>query len=144
MISSQLMTKSYLLEVHQGIHVWRTDQMKLALYQQTANLDADVIAAYTALNETVGTGYVAGGFNLVSTPGFPKVSPTSRKWLMDFADIVVPAALFSTRRGLIYNASKANRSVAVVQFGYTYNPTVSFSIVWPPNDDDNCLIRLGA
>lgn len=144
MISSQLMTKSYLLELHRAVHNWDVDQMKLALYQATANLDPDVITAYTALNETVGTGYVAGGFNLVSTPGFPKVSLTSRKWLMDFADIAVTPALFSTRRGLIYNASKANRAVAVVQFGYTYNPTVSFSFVWPPNDDDNCIIRLGA
>jgi hypothetical protein len=144
MISSQAMCKSYLLELHQAVHDWDTDQFKLALYQATANLDPDVIAAYTALNETVGTGYVAGGYNLAITAGFPKVSLTSRKWLVDFVDIAVNPAVFSTRRGLIYNSSKANRSVAVIQFGYTYNPTVSFGIQWPPNDDDNCIIRLGA
>lgn len=144
MISSQAMCKSYLLELHQGIHVWGVDQMKLALYQATAVLDPDTIGAYTAANETVGTGYVAGGYNLVIPAGFPKVSTISRKWLCDFNDILVNPAVFSTRRALIYNSSKANRAVAVVQFGYTYNPTVSFGIQWPPGDDDNCIIRLGA
>lgn len=146
MISSQAMCRSFLAEQQAGIHDWTVDQFKLALYQQTAILDPDIITAYTPVNETVGVGYVAGGFNLVLTPGFPQtvVIPPSRRWLVDFQDIYVNPAMFSTRRALIYNASKANRAVSVLEWGYTYSPSINFLIEWPPNDPDNCLIRLGA
>lgn len=141
-MSTQTICKSFLLELLQGIHVFGTDTIKLALY--TAALDPDVVTAYSATNEAAGTGYAAGGFTLALTATFPKVSSTSRKALVDFADVAANPAAFTTRAGLIYNASKANRAIAAIDFGLSYVAVHNFSLVWPPADDANCLIRLGA
>lgn len=143
---SQNLCKSYLLELHQGIHVWGTDQMRLALYTPSAVLDPDSVTAYTVTNEVSGTGYTAGGPALVLASGFPRLSPTgARIVLIDFEDVALdPANGFTTRYGLIYNASKANRAVAVLDFGLGYVAVSSFGVVWPVADDNNAIIRLGA
>lgn len=143
---TQNLCKSYLLEREQGIHVWGTDVMKLALYEAAAALNPDTATAYNASNECVGTGYTAGGVVLVLTSGFPKLSPTgARKVLIDFADIALsPASGFTARYGLIYNASKGNKAVAVIDFANTIPATSSFGVVWPVPDDSNAIIRLGA
>ncbi len=145
---SQNLCKSYLLERELGIHVWGTDQMKLAIYSSIALLDPDLVTAYLATNEVSGTGYTAGGVNLALTAGFPKLSntPGVRKVLIDFVDVTINPANWSmgARCGLIYNASKANRGVAVVDFGSLLQVTTSFGVVWPVPDDSNAIIQLGA
>lgn len=141
----QNLCSSYLLELHQGIHDWTTDQFKLALYTASASLDPALVTAYTATNEVSGTGYTAGGFALTLTAGYPKLSPSGAAMvLVDFSDIAAAASGFSYRRGLIHNASKANRAVAVIDFAQTLSVTTSLGIVWPTPDDNSCIIRLGA
>lgn len=142
----QNLCKSYLLERELGVHVWGTDQMKLAFYTPDAVLDPDQVTVYTPTNEVVGTGYSAGGVVLALTPGFPCLSPTgARKVLIDFADVSLnPANGFTVRYGLIYNASKGNKAVAVIDLGLGYPVTSSFGVVWPVPDDSNAVIRLGA
>lgn len=141
-MTSQNITKSFLLECLQGVHVIGTDVLKLALY--SVALDPDLVTAYSATNEIAGTGYVAGGVALTLTATFPKLSTTARKALIDFADVAIAPAAFTARTGLIYNFSKANRSIAVVDFGHSYVAVHNFNIVWPSPDDSHCLIRLGA
>lgn len=144
MTPNQNLCRSYLLELHEAIHNWLTDQFKLALYTPSATLDPASTTAYTAANEVAGVGYVAGGVPLLVTPGYPLLSPAG-KVLLDFADIHInPASGFTTRYGLIYNASKANRAVAVLDWGYQYAPAVALDIVWPTPDDNDAIIRLGA
>jgi hypothetical protein len=139
----QAMTRSYLLEREQGVHVWGVDVMMLSLY--TGTLDPDTLAAYTAVNEVVGAGYAAGGVALALSAGFPMLSPSGvRKVLWDFADVVFNPASFTWRSGLIYNASKANRSVAVLDFGQDQIATVNATIVWPDPSDNLAIIRSGA
>jgi hypothetical protein len=140
----QNLCRSYLLELHQGIHVWGTDQMKLALYTSAAQLDPNVITAYSAVHESAGTNYPAGGFNLTLAAGFPKLVDARPLVLIDFEDIAVTPAFFATTFGLIYNSSKANRAVAVLNWGLGYFATVDFGIKWPPPDASHCVIRLGA
>lgn len=143
---SQNLCSSFLLELHQGIHVFGTDTFKQALYSGSASLDPKLVTAYTATNECVGTGYVAGGSVLALTPTYPKLSPSGAALvLVDFVDLgPIAGAGFSYRYGLIYNASKANRAVAVVDFGAILQVTSSYGVVWPLPDDNNCIIRLGA
>lgn len=141
---SQNVCKSYLLEVQQGIHQWGVDVFKLALFTSGAVLDPLTTTVYSALNESGGTGYPAGGFVLALKAGFPKLSPTASKSLISFDDIAVNPAFFATRYGLIYNSSKANRAFAVLDWGIGYFATIDFGIQWPTSDDDNCIIRLGA
>lgn len=142
----QNLCRSFLLEVLKGTHAFQTDTFKLALYTPAAVLDPDSVTAYSATDEVSGTGYTAGGVALTLASGFPKISPTGAyKSLVDFEDVLLnPANGFTTRYGLIYNASKSNKAVAVIDFGIGYPVTVSFGVVWPVADDANCLIRLGA
>lgn len=144
-MTSQNLCRSYLLEQTQGIHVWGTDAMWLSLYA-AATLNPDTLGAYTAAGEVSGSGYVAGGVALTLTPGYPQLSPSgARLVLIDFVDLLItPASGFTPRQGLIYNKSKANRSVAVIDFANTLPVTTSFNVVWPTPDDNNCIIRLGA
>lgn len=144
MIPTQRLCRSYLLELHQGIHDWDTDEFMLALYTPSATLDPATTTVYTTANEVSGVGYVAGGVDLLVTAGFPKLSDDG-KVLIDFTDIVMnPALGWTTRYGMIYNKTKGNRAVAVVDWGYQYNPTAALNIVWPPADDNDAIIRLGA
>lgn len=143
---SQNLCSSFLLENLQGIHVLGTDVLKLALYTGSASLDPKLVTAYVATNECVGGGYVAGGQVLALTPGYPRLSPSGAALvLVDFVDMgPVSGSGFSYRYGLIYNSSKANRAVAVVDFGAILQVTASYGVVWPLPDDNNCIIRLGA
>lgn len=145
MTVSQNYCSSYLLELHQAVHNWSTDQFKLALYSAAASLDPKLVTAYTATNEVSGSGYGAGGFALTVSPGYPKLSPTGAPLvLIDLADIAASASGFSYRSGLIYNFTKANRAVAVLDFAAVLAVTTSLGVVWPVPDDNNCIIRLGA
>lgn len=143
---TQNLCKSFLLESLQGIHDFRVDQFKLALYAGNT-LDPDVVTAYTAAGEVSGTGYSAGGALLTVATGYPKLSTTTgvRKSLLTFNNLgPIAGNGFSYRLGLIYNFSKANRGVAVVDFGSLQVVTASYGVSWPTPDDSNCLIRFGA
>jgi hypothetical protein len=144
-VVTQNLCNSYLLEREFGVHVWGTDVMKLALYGAGVVLYPLTMTEYTAINEVVGEGYVAGGVVLGITAGFPMLAPSGNpKVLIDFVDILFNPADFTTRSALIYNSSKQNRAVATINFGLDYPANVSFAIVWPPNDEFNCIMRLGA
>jgi hypothetical protein len=137
----QRICKSYLLASAQD--EWGVDQMKLALYEGDT-LDPDTLTAYTSDGETSGTGYAAGGFDLTLSDGFPKLATDAFKLLIDFEDIIVNPAQFTARCGLIYNASKDNRAIAVIDLGAIYTAANSFALIWPQPTDNNAIIRVGA
>jgi hypothetical protein len=58
---------------------------------------------------------------------------------VDFADIVFNAAV-TARCALIYNSSKANRSIAVLDFG-SDKTSANFTITMPSNTATSALIR---
>jgi hypothetical protein len=59
---------------------------------------------------------------------------------VDFNDVVVNAAL-TARGALIYNSSKANRSIAVIDFGADKTSTTTFTVQMPPNTASAALLR---
>lgn len=142
MARAQRLCQSYLLEEKQGVHVWGTDVMKLALFDADAAL-SDLTTAYATTHEVVGAGYVAGGVVLALTATYPKLSAAG-KVLWDFVDVLISPAAFATRYALVYNSSKANRAVMVIDFGALLTATVSFGIQWPVPDDNNATIRASA
>lgn len=142
----QQMCSSYLLELHQGIHVWDTDEMRIALYEDGADIDTDT-TAYSTTDEVTGAGYIAGGKILLLADDYPMVvaDGDSRQLLLQFQDVIWPGASFSARSALIYNASKANRAVAAIDLLMIRTPvSQSFSIEWPTLLDVPWCIRLGA
>jgi len=133
---SQTLTTSFKQQLLLAVHDFSTDTFKIALYLAGANLGADT-TVYTATGETSGTGYVAGGFAL--TGATVTVSGTTA--FVDFATAVLPVAVLA-RGALIYNASKSNKAVAVLDFGADKSSTTAFTITMPANTATSALIRL--
>ena len=129
-------TTSFKKELYEAIHNFTTDTFKIALYTANATLSQDTLI-YTATGEITGTGYTATGQALVS----PVVSSAEGVAYISFNNISWTSASFTARGALIYNSSKANRSVAVLDFGSDKTTTSTFTITFPVNTATSALIR---
>lgn len=145
-VSVQAICNSFLLECWQAIHDFDNDAIKLALFNASATDLGKNTTAYSSTNEVSGTGYSAGGISLSVANGFPKAGLRGNKVLLDFDDVsVAPLSLSSAARyGLIYNSSKSNRAIAVIDFLPAMTVNVSLAITWPTGDDDHALLRVNA
>lgn len=138
MALTQSMCTSYKAELFGGIHDMDTDVFKMALYTSTATLNA-ATTAYTATNEVSGTGYTAGG-NAMSGA---VISSSGTTAFVDFSDVTWATATITARGALIYNSSKANRAVAVLDFGGDKTSTAGdFVVIMPTADATNALLRI--
>lgn len=132
----QTQTTSFKAELYQAIHDLVTDTIKVALYSANANLD-ETTTVYTTDNEITGTGYSAGG-EVVT--GAAISSSGSVAWVT-FNDVLWSPASFTARCALIYNSSKSNRSIAILDFGSDKTCTNTFKITMPGNTATTALIR---
>ena len=130
----QTQTTSFKKELYEAVHNLSTDVLKIALYTANADLN-EATTAYSASEETTGTGYVAGGVTLTGVT----ISSSGYTAYVDFADVVFNAAV-TARCALIYNSSKANRSIAVLDFG-SDKTSANFTITMPSNTATSALIR---
>jgi hypothetical protein len=130
----QTQTTSFKTELYQAIHNFTTDTFKIALYTASADLN-EATTAYSTSNEVTGTGYAAGGIALtgvtLGTDGYTAY--------VNFANAVFGASV-TARCALIYNSSKANRSVVVLDFGSDKTST-NFTITMPATSATAALIR---
>jgi hypothetical protein len=129
-------TTSFKEELYKAIHDFTTDTFKIALYTANATLNQDT-TAYTDVGEITGTGYTATGQELQNAT----VSSASGVAYISFDNISWTSASFTTRGALIYNSSKANRSVAVLDFGSDKVTTSIFTITFPANTATSAIIR---
>ena len=132
----QTLTTSFKGQLPLAVHDFTTDTMKLALYVSTANLGADT-TVYTTTGEITGTGYTAGGIVLTGVT----VLTYGTTVYIDFANSAWSGAL-TARGGLIYNASKGNKSVAVLNFGADKTSVNTFTVQMPANTYTAALIRI--
>lgn len=134
-MSTQTQTTSFKAECWQAIHDLLTDTLKIALYTGAASLDQST-TEYSATNEVTGDGYTAGGATLtgvtIGTDGFTAYC--------SFANPSWSGAL-TARYALIYNSSKADRSIAVLDFGADKTSTATFTITLPANTATSALLR---
>ena len=135
----QAIATSFKAEILQGIHD-SADTYKIALYTSAATLGATT-TAYSATNEVSGTGYTAGGQVL---SGF-NVTTSGITAILDFTtDPSWANATITARGALIYNSSKSNKAVYVLDFGSDITSTNgTFAVALPTPDATNGLIRLG-
>jgi hypothetical protein len=129
-------TTSFKEELYEAIHDFTTDTFKIALYTANATLNQDT-TAYTATGEITGTGYTATGQELQNAT----VSSASGVAYISFDNISWTSASFTVRGALIYNSSKSNRSVAVLDFGSDKVTTSTFTITFPANTATSAIIR---
>lgn len=134
---TQTATDSFLQELLQGVHDFSTDTFKLALYTANADLGAST-TEYTTSEETSGVGYTAGGVTLTGV----SVGLSDNTSFIAFDNAVWNPGAFTARGALIYNSSKSNRSVAVINFGDDKTSTTTFTVQMPVATATSALIRI--
>ena len=137
MAFEQTLTTSFKQDILLGVHDLETDTIKMALYLATADLGA-ATTIYTTTGETSGTGYTAGGKTLTGVT----VLTSGTTAYVDFADPSWDPAAFTARGALIYNASKSNKAIAVLDFGSDKTATTVFTVQMPANTATSALIRI--
>jgi len=137
---SQAMCSSFKQQLFLGEHDLDTDTIKMALYTSAATLDAST-TVYTTSNEvsSSGTNYTAGGNTLTGAT----VSLSGTTAFVDFSDTSWLTATFTARGALVYNASKSNKAIAVLDFGSDKTATSgTFTVQMPANTASDALIRI--
>lgn len=109
---SQALCNSFKQEILQGIHQ-ASDVYKIALFTSSASL-SKATTVYSATNEVSGPGYSAGGIALV---GFTTALDWDTAYIDWSTDPSWPTSSLTARGALIYNSTRANRAVAVLDFG---------------------------
>jgi len=131
----QTQTTSFKKELYQGIHDLSTDTIKIALYTASADLNS-ATTVYSSANEVVASGYTAGGQVMTGVA----ISSDGYVAYVNWSNVSWSAAV-TARCALIYNASKANRSVAILDFGSDKSSSTTFFITMPANTSTSALIR---
>lgn len=131
----QTQTTSFKSELYQAVHNLLTDTLKIALYKSTADLNADT-TVYSSSNEVVATGYTAGGNTLTGVT----LNTSDYIAYVNWANTSWTGAI-TARCALIYNASKSNKAIAVLDFGSDKTSTTTFLITMPSNTSTTALIR---
>lgn len=132
---SQTLCTSFKAELYEAIHNLLTDSIKIALYTDSATLDEST-TVYTTTGEISGAGYTAGGIVLTGAT----INTSGQIAYVDFADAVWTGAL-TARGALIYNASKSNKAIAVLDFGTDKTSVITFTVTMPANTPTSALIR---
>ena len=138
----QGLTNSFKQEMLQAAQDVVTDVLYMALYTAFADIGPET-TAYTATNEVTGAGYVAGGVQVTGAVLNTSTSgPTAGTVYVNFDNVSWPGASFTARGALIYNVTRSNKSVAVLDFGSdkTFS-AVSNTVVMPVNSATTALIR---
>jgi hypothetical protein len=129
---------SYKKEILQGKHQ-TTDTYMLALFTSSASIGPSTTSYSGQAGEASGTGYVAGGSAL---SGF-SVGLTGGVAFVDFSDLAFDPATITARGALVYNASRGNSAVGVIDFGSDVTSTNGpFTVRFPANDADHAWIAL--
>lgn len=138
MAISQAMCSSYKEQLLGAVHDMDTDVFYIALYTSSATLSA-ATTIYSTSNEVVAVGYTAGG-NILSGAVITLSGTTA---FVDFNNTTWTTATITARGALIYNSSKSNKAVAVLDFGGDKSSTAGdFTVIMPTPDAANALIRI--
>jgi hypothetical protein len=135
MSSIQTQTTSFKAECWQAVHNLLSDTLNIALYTSDASLNENT-TVYLPDNEIVANGYIAGGQAMSGAT----INSSGYIVYANFNNPVWTAAI-TARYALIYNVSKANRSVAVLDFGADKTSTTTFTVTLPANTATTALLR---
>lgn len=116
------------------------DTYKIAFYTSSATLSKST-TAYSATNEVGNSGsYSAGGITL---SGFSVTLDTDTAILDWTTDPAATSATITARGALIYNSSRSNKAVAVLDFGSDITSTAgTFTVAFPAAAAATGLVRI--
>ncbi len=115
-----------------------TDTFYLALYTNTATLDATT-TAYAATGEASGGNYIAGGQVVTATISNETTSSGSTTYI-NFSSPSWTGAI--TARGALIYTPGDNGAVCVLDFGNDKTSSNTFTVQMPANTSTSALIRL--
>ena len=115
-----------------------SDTFYLALYTNTATLDA-ATTAYTTTGEATGGNYVAGG-QVVTATISSEVTSSGSTTYVNFSSPAWTGAI--TARGALIYTPGDNGAVCVLDFGSDKTSTTTFTVQMPANTATSALIRL--
>ena len=136
---SQTITNTFKSDILQGYQNLLTDSLYLALYTGNATLGANT-TAYTSANEVSSTNYTAGG--QIVTGVTINTDTQNNVVYVSFDNVTWTNVSFVCRGALLYNSSKSNHSIAVLNWGSDKNAGPNFVIQLPVNTSSSALIRL--
>lgn len=143
MAIQQGLTNSFKQEMLRAGQNLATDTLYMALYTAFSDIGPET-TVYTATNELpTGNGYTAGGVVMTGvTISTQTTGPNAGTVYVNFDNVSWPGADFIARGALIYNTTRGNASVAVLDFGSdkTFNST-SNTVTMPANTATTALIR---
>jgi len=135
----QTITNSFKSDILQAAQNLATDTLYLALFTASANLNANTVA-YSSANEVTSTNYTAGG-KLVT--GVTITTDTQNNIVyLNFNNVTWTNVSFVCRGALLYNQTRSNRSIAVLNWGSDKNAGPNFVVTLPANTSTTALIRL--
>ena len=131
-----------------GLYTPLTDTMKIALYTNTATLDAtttvytaavDPAAPSTGEVSNSGTNYTAGGNTLANTA----ISYAGTTAWITFDNSSWISSTITARGALIYDSTRSNAAIAVLDFGSDKTTTTgTFTVQMPVAAASTALIRI--
>lgn len=123
-------TNNFVLDQVLAVHDFSADTIKLALYGPAANITS-ATESYTASGEVTNEGgYTSGGQVLSLVSSYPKIENG------DGAARFMPVVWVFTnsrliRYALMYNASKSNKAILMIDFGASRSYKDSFTVDFP-------------
>ena len=140
MAIQQGLTNSFKQEMLQAGQNLATDTLRMALYTALSDI-GPLTTVYTITNELpTGNGYTAGGVQVTGAAITTDVQTGTV--FVDFNNVSWPGANFIARGALIYNVTRSNKSVVVLDFGSdkTFTSTNN-TVTMPANTATTALIR---
>jgi len=124
-----------------GMFDFTTDTFKIALYTNTATLNADT-TAYTTTGEASGGNYAAGGLALTVTqvPTIGNQTGQNAVVYISFANASWTGAI-TARGALIYKNGGGNPAVCVLDFGSNKTSANTFVVQFPTSGSTTSIIR---
>jgi hypothetical protein len=114
------------------------DDYRIAFYSAAAKI-GPTTKAYTTDGEIKGIGYTAGGVTLKGH----RTGIIGKNAFITFDDVILKSATFSAAGAMIFNASKGNAALIVLNIGsekHVYNST--FELKFPKPTETSALILL--
>jgi hypothetical protein len=136
MALAQGLVTSFKQESWQAIHDLPVDALKFALYTSLADLGPST-TVYTVTGEITGTGYTAGGVVLTNVV----LTTSGTTAYLTFDNPTWSGASFVCRGALIYNASKSDKAIAVLDFGADKTASGTFVVQLPTPSATTAIIR---
>ena len=131
MAITQSLCASFKAELLAAVHDFTPltgDTFKVALYTSTASLNSST-TVYTTVGEVIGSGYVAGGNTLTGQ----SISLSGTTAFVTFTNSLWVSSTLTATGALIYNVTKANKAIAVLDFGGPFmSSNNTFTVTFPP------------